>query len=870
MSQSLGTLIAKLQADVTDLKRGLQTGRQELNEFKSLAQNVGQQVKNALAFAGVTVGIAALGAAVKSFATSVAMTGARTETLEVAMQTVGKSAGLSVQSLKLLTEDLKKAGITTQESMSVITRSLAAGLDLSKLKELATRARDVAVVAGENTSQTMNKLIHGIISGQTEMFRTLGIPIANMEDAWKRYAAAIGKTKEELTQVEKANATLMDVLQATSRFAGTAAAADTTVSKMLASLARFAEEAKNALFPLFGPSMKAAVEFLTKAWQDLEVWARNNKEALAEWGKEIAEWVAWLLKAIRSAVEWAAANRQAISTIVEFYIVVKVTGYVVALTSALAGLAAGLRNVAVFFTTAATAAHVAKVAFAAAIPNILGAAAALGVYGAYKAFSQPGKYGGNWAEAPEGQDPLATSNMPVEKPKEQQPAITPVDVLKAQQEQVAKDREQLNKEMQAAVEKAKKEAPAPVGKAGGGGGKKGGAEKIEDFTRLIEKELKGQLDLEEAKLDRSLKLLQENQEKKRAVLRQEFDAGQMDGAAYYAALEAMEKEHHTASLALIDQKIAAEKKLHPLQVAAIEASPKLSPEAKAHEINAMRLEHETRLVKLQGERQAAGIENEKKLADLLREQTDWRQRIADLMAQTSEENALGPVAEKEAEINRYLRERAKLRAEIPLEIQDEFDQATQSGVWRKTAGQEIESWASTIAGGFRNLFDTIADGTADLKKALNGFFKSLFSESLEKGFKQLTQWITNALSQMFSSIGSGFANAIMGAIGLLGMMLTSGGGQSSWSASAVSTGFQNTNTALRGIIAGDTSIPIAQISESLKEALLTSEGYLRQIARNTGKMADGMSLEVGFDGVSGVIRKALDEYFRQELVLGVR
>lgn len=862
MSQSLGTLIAKLQADVTDLKRGLQTGRQELNEFKSLAQNVGQQVKNALAFAGVTVSIAALGAAVKSFATSVAMTGARTETLEVAMQTVGKSAGLSVQSLKLLTEDLKKAGITTQESMSAITRSMAAGLDLSKLKELATKARDVAVVAGENTSETMNKLIHGIVSGQTEMFRTLGIPIANLEDVWKRYAESIGKTKDELNQVEKSNATLNAVLEATGRFAGAAAAADGTVNKMLASLARFAEEAKNALYPLVGPSMEAAIKFMTTAWKDLEQWAIRNKEALQEWGRETAAWVKTVLEATRAAVEWAVANRSTIGTIIEFYVVVKVTGYVVALTKAIYGLSGALGFVASAFTAAGHAANIMAGLAAGAMKSIAGAMALAGVYGAYKTFTAPG----DMTSSPFGA--IAAPETP-EKAAAMTPAgkasKTPVpEIMEVQ------NRERLAKETQAAYEKALKDAAKPAGGSKSGGGGKGKAVKEEDFTRLTEKELKAQLDLEEAKLDQSLKLLEKNQDAKRALLKQEYDAGQMDGAAYYAALVAMEKEHYAGSVALIDQKIAAEKRLYPLQVQAIENSAKLSPEAKALEISAMNVEHEARLVKLQGERQAAGLENEKKLADLLREQTDWRQRIADLMAQAAEENALGPVAEKEAEINRYLRERAKLRAEIPLEMQAKFDADTQAGAWKRTTGEEIEGWASTIANGFQNLFDAIAEGAADLKQAVNGFFKSLFSESLEKGFKQLTQWITDALTQMFSSIGSGLAGAIMGGIGLLGMMLTSGGGGSSWSASGASTGFTSTNTALRGIIAGDTSIPIAQIGESLKEALLPSEGYLRQIARNTGKMADGMSLEVGFDGVSGVIRKALDEYFRQELVLGAR
>ena len=169
------------------------------------------------------------------------------------------------------------------------------------------------------------------------------------------------------------------------------------------------------------------------------------------------------------------------------------------------------------------------------------------------------------------------------------------------------------------------------------------------------------------------------------------------------------------------------------------------------------------------------------------------------------------------------------------------------------------------------MFDSISEGTANLKTALNGFFKSLFSESLEKGFKQLTQWITDALSQMFSSIGSGFAGAIMGGIGLLGMMLTSGGGsKSSWSASGATTGFTSTNTALRGVIAGESTIAIGEISDSLADALAPSEHYLATIAKNTSYLSNAASSAVDSAAITSAIRSALNEYFRQELVMGAR
>ena len=40
MSEELGVLVAKLQADVADLKKGLQDGRKELSDFKADRKSV--------------------------------------------------------------------------------------------------------------------------------------------------------------------------------------------------------------------------------------------------------------------------------------------------------------------------------------------------------------------------------------------------------------------------------------------------------------------------------------------------------------------------------------------------------------------------------------------------------------------------------------------------------------------------------------------------------------------------------------------------------------------------------------------------------------------------------------------------------------
>jgi len=116
-------------------------------------------------------------------------------------------------------------------------------------------------------------------------------------------------------------------------------------------------------------------------------------------------------------------------------------------------------------------------------------------------------------------------------------------------------------------------------------------------------------------------------------------------------------------------------------------------------------------------------------------------------------------------------------------------------------------------------------------------------------------------------------SAVMGVIGLVGMLLTSGGGNKSFTASGVTSNVTGTE-AVRGIIAGETSIPIAEISVSMKEAFVQSEGYLAEIAANTRGLRGGAAtsqVNVNYQGNQEnrtTIKESIETYFREYLLQG--
>jgi hypothetical protein len=111
----------------------------------------------------------------------------------------------------------------------------------------------------------------------------------------------------------------------------------------------------------------------------------------------------------------------------------------------------------------------------------------------------------------------------------------------------------------------------------------------------------------------------------------------------------------------------------------------------------------------------------------------------------------------------------------------------------------------------------------------------------------------------------------MGVIGLVGMLLTSGGGNKSFTASGVTSNVTGTE-AVRGIIAGETSIPIAEISVSLSEAMAPHFSVLRQIEANTrGGGGATAQVNVNYQGNQenrATTRESMEAYFREYLLMG--
>ncbi|MDR2018571.1 MAG: hypothetical protein LBQ00_06850 [Syntrophobacterales bacterium] len=233
----------------------------------------------------VTAAVAGATGAMKVMIDQAALA-ARVETLGVVLTTVGRNAGYSTEQMQGYADSVRRMGITTQESLSAVTRMTQANIDLGKSSQLARIAQDAAVIGDTNSSEALSRLVQGIQSAQIEVLRGIGINV-NFSKSYEQLAQKLGKIVDALTEQEKVTARTNVVLEAGKGIAGTYAASMDTVGKQAASLTRYSEEARLKLGELFKPAYAAVITLSTNALKGLnDSLAELNKSgALAKWGE---------------------------------------------------------------------------------------------------------------------------------------------------------------------------------------------------------------------------------------------------------------------------------------------------------------------------------------------------------------------------------------------------------------------------------------------------------------------------------------------------------------------------------------------------------------------------------------------------------
>lgn len=167
------------------------------NDFEAVTRASAQTEK---AIGGVAAGLAAMAAA---FGAS--------KLLEI-----GEEGG----ALQVIRRNLEEIGVTADQVSDIaarlgggsisqiellISRVDAMGVSFDEMGGLADAALRISIERGEDSHVIFNKLIRAIATGKQTYLQQLGITL-DLKQAWDDYAKSIGKTRQELTESEKAQA----------------------------------------------------------------------------------------------------------------------------------------------------------------------------------------------------------------------------------------------------------------------------------------------------------------------------------------------------------------------------------------------------------------------------------------------------------------------------------------------------------------------------------------------------------------------------------------------------------------------------------------------------------------------------------------
>lgn len=222
-----------------------------------------------------------------------------------ALLNLGRVSGVSEKFLMAQITIFKSMGIATENATKTLSKFLATGIDITKAAPLARLAQDAAVLAGIPTSQSIERIVRGIVTLRTRTLRTAGV-FVSLQEGLRRFSKETGRSTDFITTLERQQILLNEVMQFGQKITGTYENSLSKVGKRLLQLDRLWKEAKLALGSFTQDALVLVVAEIQKLLKNI---IRLQKEGkLDEWGRAASESLKGLFIIIRESlsfmVEW--------------------------------------------------------------------------------------------------------------------------------------------------------------------------------------------------------------------------------------------------------------------------------------------------------------------------------------------------------------------------------------------------------------------------------------------------------------------------------------------------------------------------------------------------------------------------------------
>ena len=258
---------------------------------------------NLMAQGIIMVGQQVVGAAqrmAKSFKDMVGET-ARFDQMVMVSQMLGEKVGVTNKQIDGQIEGIRKMGIEAEAAADTVAQFTRYQLDMTKATELARVAQDAAVLSNSNSTETLQRLIWGIQTQNSETLRTAGIQMSTGQ-AMDEYAKTIGKGADQLNSAERSQAMLNAILKEGEKIAGAYEISMTNAWKKLGSLERVINDLQVSMGKPFQEAFSTGVDLITNFVKTLNKYTDNPDSGISKLFKVLADSMNVALDSANNAV----------------------------------------------------------------------------------------------------------------------------------------------------------------------------------------------------------------------------------------------------------------------------------------------------------------------------------------------------------------------------------------------------------------------------------------------------------------------------------------------------------------------------------------------------------------------------------------
>ena len=186
---------------------------------------------------------------------------AQIDTLTESMKILSTTGGTFIENLAKQMRDASGGAIDLAQAFRQVSLASSAGLSTKEIEGLTLVARGAAISLGRNLPDAMDRIFRGAIKLEPEILDEIGL-FVRVDEAAERYGSTLNKSASSLSQAEKRQGFLNEILrQGTEKFEEYAIAVEPDVYvKLAAALADIAQSALSLMGGVLNPMIGLLAE----------------------------------------------------------------------------------------------------------------------------------------------------------------------------------------------------------------------------------------------------------------------------------------------------------------------------------------------------------------------------------------------------------------------------------------------------------------------------------------------------------------------------------------------------------------------------------------------------------------------------------